>query len=102
MIDLFTSKEIFTIEEVSDRLKISVATLRDKVFRNRIPYFKLGTGLRAPVRFYGAQLNKWMTENEKGRDKPGAPDQEEKRKIKKTKKADVKEFNEYLENLTNE
>ena len=102
MIDLFTSKEVFTIDEVSERLKISAASLRDKVFRNRIPYFKLGTGLRAPVRFYGEQLNQWMTENEKGRDKPGAPGQEEKGKIKKTKKAVVKEFSEYLENLTNE
>lgn len=102
MIDLFTSKETFTIKEVSERLKISVATLRDKVFRHQIPYFKLGAGLRAPVRFYGEQLNEWMTGYEKYQDKTGEPEPGKKLKIKKAKKAVVKDFSEYLDNLTNE
>ncbi len=92
---------MYTIEEVSDRLKISVTTLRGKVFKNQIPYFKLGPGIRTPVRFYGEQLNQWMTENEKGSDKPGEPEQKEKWKIKKAKKAVVTDFNTYIENLTN-
>jgi len=100
MIDLFPSTEMFTIKEVADRLKIQVATIRDKVFCKQIPYTKLGTGKRAPVRFYGKHLNDWLTENEGG--KSNLPVPEHNRKIKKANKKTLDEFSEYLENFGNE
>ncbi len=100
MIDLFPPKEVFTINEVSDRLKISVASLRDKVFRNQIPYFKLGPGLRTPVRFYGEQLNQWMAGNENSQDRESNPEVGQNLKTVKRNNAAVKEFSEFLDDLT--
>ncbi len=98
MIDLFTSSEIYTTEEVSERLKIQVSTLRDKVFKNEIPYIKLGPGKRAPVRFYGKQLNEWLTENQNGNQQTFKP-LPENPKIQKAHCKVVEDFEQYLENL---
>ena len=100
MIDLFSPNEMFTIFEVSKRLKISVSALRDKVFRNQIPYYKLGPGKRSALRFNGEELNQWLDDNKGFRNRSNHSLKQPKPKMKKLKTTNLNEFSGYLEDLT--
>lgn len=97
MIDLFNSTELFTVEEVAKQLKIKVATVRDKVFNKEIPYLKLGEGTRAPVRFYGQQLNVWLYENQYDPGSKKQPVPAHQKEMVKSSKKTAKNFENFLE-----
>ncbi len=92
MIEAFSPKRLYTINEVSECLKMSVATIRDKVFNRNIPFIKMGDGKRTGVRFYGEQLNEWLTENQVRKDKQ----EQDKAKAVKPKGAMMDDFNKKL------
>lgn len=58
--EIFDRNKIYDCREVAHRLKLSESTIREKVFRGQIPYFKAGQGRNAAVRFYGQSLNEWL------------------------------------------
>lgn len=103
MVDLFSPKEILTVEELSERLKIQISTIRNKVFKGDIPYFKLGPGKRAPVRFLGIQINEWLSKNQGGTDnKSESVLDHEKKKIKRSPPKVREGFEDFLDNVEKE
>lgn len=99
MVDLFSPDEVLTVEELSERLKIKISTVREKVFKDDIPYLKLGSGKRAPVRFQGRQLNEWLSKNQGGMGNNREPVIDHKKKMKSSPPKVREGFNAFLETV---
>ena len=55
-----SAREILTIEEAADYLRLSVFTLREKVRLRQVPFYKVG----GAVRFRRSKLDRWIDRNE--------------------------------------
>jgi len=53
-------REILTLEEAADYLRISPHTLRDKIRTRKLPFYKVG----GSIRFRRSKLDKWVDRNE--------------------------------------
>jgi len=57
-------REILTIEEAADYLRMSPYTLRDKVRLRQIPFFKVGSKGCGSIRFRRSSLDRWVDRGE--------------------------------------
>ncbi len=53
-------REILTLEEVADYLRLSPNTLRDKVRLRQIPFHKVG----GSIRFRRSKIDRWINQGE--------------------------------------
>ena len=44
-----TSKQLFTVAQVADRLGLKPSTIRRRILERKLPYVKLGRAVRIPV-----------------------------------------------------
>ena len=98
MVELFNSESLLKVDDVADRLQVSIATVRDWVFYRKIPFIKLGEGKRSLVRFEGRLLNLWLESNRNDDNNRDIPEGKS-RKVRKASKQTVDEFNKFVENL---
>src|SRR4051812_9876745 len=56
-----SEKEIMTIKQTADYLKVSVPTVRSMISNNEIPFFQRGQ----VIRLYRKDINEWIRRNSK-------------------------------------
>lgn len=94
--EIFESTRVYNCQTVAQRLRQSESSIREKVFRGQIPYFKAGQGKNAPVRFLGQTLNQWLERiNQKMEVKHTKPKKTNKNRANRG----VKKFENFVENL---
>lgn len=95
-ITVFDPNRVYDCQSVAQRLRQSESSIREKVFKGQIPYFKAGEGRNAPVRFLGHTLNQWLEKINKHKEETHT---KPKTTIKKKANRGVKEFEIFVENL---
>ena len=53
-------ENMITIEDVARRLNLTERSIRTLIANNEIPYRKLGSGKKPPVRFYPSEVEAWI------------------------------------------
>ncbi len=94
--EIFDRKRVYDCQSVAQRLRQSESSIREKVFKGQIPYFKAGEGKNAPVRFLGHTLNQWLERINKHKEETHT---KSKTTTKKKANRGVKEFENFVENL---
>lgn len=94
--EIFESTRVYDCHSVAQRLRQSESSIREKVFKGQIPFFKAGEGKNAPVRFLGQALNQWLERiNQKMEVKHIKPLKTNKNRTHRG----VKKFENFVENL---
>ncbi len=94
--EVFTPDAILMCHEVAERLRTSVQSIRDKVYRQKIPYFKIGMGKKASVRFLGSELNDWLMDSNQQLSGQKKRDKSFKKKKAVAAQASITEFNKFI------
>jgi len=98
---LFPVDEFLTVEEVAKMYKLSPSTIRGYVFEKTIPYIKMGSGKKSPIRFNRNDLNEWirgMSQKELEPSEEVILDNRE-QKNPKTSTSSLEKFDEFLKKL---
>jgi excisionase family DNA binding protein len=55
---------LLTAKEAGDYLGLAEGTVRNKANRNELPFIRLGTSLKSPLRFRRSELDRWITDQQ--------------------------------------